>query len=146
MRALLLQLLRQVLHLHAQVFLMKKQLLQTGHFLLVMDLAAKLADHLAFLPPILHGFLASPCAEVDVVGVLMVVVDSFAVLVPPEVVVEQQSEGNEEHADAGPDRLRGDCPVAEQEVIHDRVCEYNGYGDGHSFGEYGLYRPLLKVR
>lgn len=49
----------------------------------------------------------------------MILIDSFAVLVPPEVVVEQQSEGNEEHADAVPDGLRGNSQVAKQEVVYD---------------------------
>lgn len=119
MRALLLQLLRQVLNLHAQVFLMKKELLEAGHFLLVMDLAAELADHFALLPPVADGLLTPLKAEIDVVGVLMLAVDSLAVLVPPEVVVEQQSEGNEEHANAAPGRLRGHCQVGEQEVVCD---------------------------
>lgn len=62
---------------------MKKQLLQACHLFLVMDLTTKFANHLAFLLPVVHCFLTSPCTEIYVVGVLVIMVDSSAVFVSP---------------------------------------------------------------
>ena len=68
---------------------MEKQLLQACHLFLIMYLAAELANHFALLLPVVHRLLTSLCAEINVVGVLVIVVDSFTVFVSPKIVVEK---------------------------------------------------------